>query len=52
MIAMIRMRREYAQKGKHALLKVKTETLPSEEAHARIAPSSCGAQETELTEMI
>jgi len=32
-----------------ALLKVKTESLPSEEAHARIAPSSCGPQETEFT---
>ena len=32
------------------LLNVKTETLPSEDAHAKIAPSSWGAQDTELTE--
>jgi hypothetical protein len=34
---------------RHALLKVSTETFPSEDAHARSAPSSCGAQETEFT---
>ena len=33
----------------HSLLKVKTETLPSEEAQARIDPSSCGAHAIELT---
>ena len=31
------------------LLKVSTDILPSEEAHASMAPSSWGAQETELT---
>ena len=30
-------------------LNVSTESFPSEEAHARIAPSSWGAQEMELT---
>ena len=30
-------------------LKVRTEILPSEEAQASIAPSSCGAHDTELT---
>ena len=33
----------------YSLLKVRTEIFPSEEAHARIAPSSWGAQETEFT---
>ena len=33
----------------YVLLNVKTESLPSEEAHATIAPSSWGAQLTELT---
>jgi len=33
----------------YRLLKVRTEIFPSEEAQARIAPSSCGAQETEFT---
>ena len=31
------------------LLKVRTETLPSELAQARIGPSSCGAHEMALT---
>jgi hypothetical protein len=35
--------------GYHVLLKAKTESLPSEDAHANTAPSSCGAQDTELT---
>lgn len=35
-----------------ALLKVSTEMVPSEDAQARIAPSSCGAQETELTDAL
>ena len=30
-------------------MKLRTEIFPSEEAQARIAPSSCGAQETEFT---
>ena len=30
-------------------LNVSTESFPSEEAHARIAPNSWGAQEIELT---
>jgi hypothetical protein len=33
----------------YTLLKVKTESFPSDEAQATIAPSSCGAQETEFT---
>ena len=33
----------------YALLNVKTEILPSDDAQARMAPSSWGAQETELT---
>lgn len=33
-----------------SLLKVRTETLPSELAQARIGPSSCGAQAIALTE--
>ena len=32
-----------------APLKVRTEILPSEEAQARMAPSSWGAHDTELT---
>lgn len=31
------------------LLKVNTESFPSEEAQARMAPNSCGAHETEFT---
>ena len=31
------------------LLKVKTDSFPSEDAQARIAPSSWGAQDTEFT---
>lgn len=31
------------------LLKVRTETLPSEEAQARMGPSSCGAQAIAFT---
>ena len=31
------------------LLKVNTEILPSDDAQARMAPSSWGAQDTELT---
>ena len=34
---------------RYRLLKERTEIFPSEEAQARIAPSSCGAQETEFT---
>jgi hypothetical protein len=34
-----------------APLKVRTEILPSEEAQARMAPSSWGAHDTELTEV-
>jgi hypothetical protein len=33
-------------------LKVRTESLPSEDAQARMAPSSWGAHETELTEAV
>lgn len=32
-----------------SLLNVKTDILPSEDAQARMAPSSCGAQDTEFT---
>lgn len=35
--------------GSDILLNVRTEILPSDEAQARMAPSSCGAQDTELT---
>ncbi len=34
-----------------APLKVRTEILPSEDAQARMAPSSWGAHDTELTEL-
>lgn len=37
------------EQNKHILLNVRTESLPSEDAHATIAPSSWGAQLTELT---
>ena len=33
----------------HLLLKVSTDNFPSDEAHARIAPSSWGAHEIEFT---
>lgn len=33
----------------HSLLKVSTDNFPSDEAHARIAPSSWGAHEIEFT---
>ncbi len=39
-----------ARSGRHgALLKVRTETLPSELAQARIGPSSCGAHPIAFT---
>ena len=34
---------------RHVLLKVRTEMVPSEDAQARMAPSSCGAHDTEFT---
>ena len=40
---------EYIRKACNALLKERTEILPSDEAQARIGPSSCGDQEIELT---
>lgn len=33
-------------------MNVRTEMVPSEDAHARIAPSSWGAHETELTDAL
>ena len=33
----------------NALLKVRTEMVPSEDAQARMAPSSCGSHDTEFT---
>ena len=38
-----------AQVAWDVLLNERTEILPSEDAHARIAPSSCGAHDTEFT---
>jgi hypothetical protein len=38
-----------SEKERWLPLNVSTESLPSEDAHASIAPSSWGAQETELT---
>ena len=43
---------EQETKRGDALLKVSTEMVPSEDAQARIAPSSCGAQETEFTDAL
>lgn len=40
------------RKAQDTLLKVKTESFPSDDAQARMAPSSCGAHETELTDAV